>query len=98
MYARISTRVYIRSSYPQLIHILPALAAYEPRIFTRVHIRAYIYARTRGVQRIELFTLIHLMLRRDSQSAWSLTRRHWQRVVTLAQKHTADIFLYSGWK
>ena len=50
------------------------------------------------IQEIELLMRLRVALSRDSQSAWSLTRRHCQRVVTLAQRHMADIFLYSGWK
>ena len=94
---RVHIRAYIYARTYTRVHIRAYIYA-RTRTYTRVHIRAYIYARTRGVQNIELFTLIRVILSRNSQSAWSLSRRHWQRVVSLAQKHTADIFLYSGWK
>ena len=51
------------------------------RVYLRA-IRAYIAYISR-VQKIELFTLIRMTISRVAQSALSLTRRHWQRVVSL---------------
>ena len=74
---------------------LGALRASDARNYARKRSNAP-NAPTPEVQKSELSTLQRVTLSHDSQSAWSLTRHHQQRVVTLAQKHTADIFLYSG--
>ena len=50
-------------------------------------------ALTRKVQKIKLLTRLRVTLSHDSQPAWRLTRRLWQRVVMLALKHMVDIFL-----
>ena len=38
-------------------------------------------APTRKVKKTERLTRLRVTLSRDSQPAWSLTRRHWQRLV-----------------
>ena len=53
-------------------------------------------APTPGVQKSELSTLQRVALSRDSQSAWSLTRRHWQRVVSLDRSIRPTSFFILG--
>ena len=70
------TRVWdAYTRYMRISNILLALGAYEARIYTRVYIRAYIYARTRSSKNWTFYAS-NAHTRRNSQSALSLTRSH----------------------
>ena len=99
MYARICTRVYIRASYApnasNAVGVAAPLGAAVARNYARKRSNAP-NAPMPGVQKSELSTLQRVTLGRDSQSAWSLTRRHWQRVVSLDRSIRPTSFFILG--